>query len=195
MSANPQRILPGMVPGLDLMGPAAVEAYLKQFTEWNFKLPLTLDDYFWRSEQLRAAITTSATTGTVTYRTPANFNGLLFEIQGHLAFNAVTTETQSIAGIGNPGILERIALKAMNSRIALQNVDRGWKLFSTADKPLSSILSILGGKPLVFNPPYILSDGEALQMDITSQDTAASVIGGSTNVGLDLIALFVRVRP
>lgn len=177
------------------LGPSAIEAFLKHYTEWNFRTPLSPDDYFWRDETLVAAITTSTTTGQVTYRGPANFNGLLWEVRGSIAFNSVTTETLSITagttGIGNPDLDARVLKKAMNMRLDLKNSDREQKLFGTAAKPLSDLLR----DPLKCDPPHVLPDGEALQLDIATQDTTAAVLGASTNIGVSLLMLFVRTRP
>lgn len=179
------------------LGPSGIEAFLKTFTDWNFRTPLSPDDYFWRDETLVATITTSATTGQVTYRGPANFNGLIWEVRGSLAFNAATTETLSITGsggttgIGNADVDARVLLKAMNYRLDLKNVDREQKIFGTAAKPLSDLLR----DPLKCDPPTTLPEGEALQLDIASEDTTAAIMGGSTDVGVSVLMLFVRTRP
>lgn len=172
-----------------------IHAFLQQFTPWSFKSPLTPDDYRWASIQLRQRLTTSVQSGQVNFRAPANFNMLIFAITGHLAFNDPDGETLSITGIGNPSVVDRILLKAMNVRIAFQNSDRsgGAKIFENQDKPLSNLLPHVGGKPLEFFPPYIVKDAENLQMDVSILDTGTSIIGGSTDVGLDLTALLVRV--
>lgn len=173
-----------------------VHAYLSQFTDWKFKKPLTPDDYRWSSVNLRLRVTTTSnnTGGEVNYRAPSNYNLLLFEIHGHLAFNAWTTETIAIAGVGNPLVYERYALKASNCRVAFSNTDRegGTRIFDTNDKPLSNLLPLTGGNPLKFNPPQIVRNGENLRMTLTMQDTGATIIGGSTDYGLDLTALLVR---
>lgn len=194
---NPRAIQPGgPVVGPGPANLLDVRAYLRQYTTWNFRTPLGPDDYFWRTEQLKSAITTSATTASVTYNAPANFNMLIQKIRGHLAFNNGDGETLSIDGIGNPFVKDRMLLKAMNTRLALQNTGRTAKVFSTADLPLSSILESVGGKALDFSlAPLVVPDGEGLQLDISTQDTASALIGGSTDMGVELVALFVRTRP
>lgn len=175
--------------------------YLRQFTNWRFKTPLTPDDYFWRAETLKSTITTAALTGSVTYTPPANFNALLFSIEGLIAFNAITAETLSVMnaagtlGIGNPNLVERVLMKAMNTTLALQNVGRSAKIFSTNNLPISAILPGIAGEAMRFKVPYPLPDGEQLQLDLSTVDSTAAVIGGSYDAGIVAKFLFVRTRP
>ena len=168
--------------------------YLKQFTTWNFKAPLTADDYRWASYQMRATLNSTTTTAQVTQRVPANWNALLYAIQGHLAFDAITAETLSITGVGNPGIQDRILMKAMNTRIDLQVSDRQEKLFETAVKPLSNLLTVVGGEPFTMNPPHFIKGGDTIQLDLSLGETTAAVIGGAYRAGVDLKILLVRNR-
>lgn len=178
---------------------SSIIRFIRQFTDWRFKAPLGPDDYFWRSEQLKAAISASVTSGSVVFTPPANYNCLIFGIEGLLAFNNATGEPVQIAGIGNPGVLERMALKAMNVRLDLQNVGRTQKIFGTASKPLIDIYEAIGGKKFDMRGiPYALPDGEQLQLDISVADTtsgASGVIGASTDVGVSLECLYVRTHP
>lgn len=170
-----------------------IHAFLQQFTPWQFKAPLSPDDFRWASIQLRARLTTSTTSGQVNYRAPANFNMLIFGIQAHLALNDPDGETVTVTGIGNPDVVSRMLMKAMNARVALQNSDRpgGAKIFEQNDKPLGNLVVPIG-KPLEFFPPHMVKDAENLQMDVSLQDTAAAIVGGSTDYGVDILALLVR---
>lgn len=175
--------------------------YIRQFTDWRFKTPLTPDDYFWRVEQVLAQLGTSATTNTATYTPPANYNGLIFGVHAILSFQQITLETLSVTaaggatGVGNISLVDRILMKAMNTLVDLQNVGRTQKLFGTNSKPLSDLLSVVGGQPIAWPIPYVLPDGEQLQMDLKMQDTTAAVVGGNYQAGLGLNCLFVKTRP
>lgn len=175
-----------------------IVGYLRQFTKWRFKTPVDPDDYRWATVQMKQTVTTGNAAGvpTTSYRAPANFHMLVFGIEGHLAFNSLSSETLSVSNIGNPSVQDRLLIKAMNARLAFTNTDRngGTKIFENANLPLASVLDYLGGQPLAFEPPHVVPNGENLQLDITMSDTTAAVIGGSTDIGINIKALFVRAR-
>lgn len=189
-----QRLLAEQAPGYSTKD---IVAYLRQFTRWRFKTPVDPDDYRWANVLMKATVTTAASSpATQNYRAPANFHMLIFGIEGHLAFNAITSETLSITGIGNPDVANRMLIKSMNARLAFTNTDRngGTKIFENNSVALSSILPSVGGEPLKFNPPHVVPNGENLALDITMNDTTAAIIGASTDYGVNLKALFVRAR-
>ena len=175
------------------MEPTELLKFLQQFTRWGMKWPLSPEDYYCTSIQLVAAILSGTTTGQVKHNCPSNFVTLIFGIEGHLAFNLPASETLSVTNLGNLTVQDRVLLKAMNTRLALQNENRkAYKYFETADKPLSAILKTAGGTPLEFMPPIIASPADVLVLDISTQSTESTIVGASTNVGVDLHVLRVR---
>ena len=175
------------------MEPTELLKFLQQFTRWGMKWPISPEDYYWTSVQLKAAILSGTTTAQVKHNCPSNFVSLIFAIEGHLAFNNPDGETLSVTNLGNLGVKDRVLLKAMNTRLALQNENRkAYNYFDTADKPLSSILKTAGGTPLEFFPPIIASPADVLVLDISVAETESTIIGGSTDSGVDLHILRVR---
>lgn len=174
--------------------PNSVVAWLQQFTPWQLQSPLTPHEFEQAAITMRTRLTTSTTSGTQTFRVRSTHVLLIKSIRGHLAFNAVTGETLAITGVGNPGVLERMQIKAMNCRMTLENQDRTIPLFAGGqDLPLSQILTNLGGKPLEFDPPHIVLPGQTLSLATTLQDTTGAIVGGSTDYGVQVDGYWLRV--
>jgi hypothetical protein len=182
--------------GLDLI------AFLKQFTKYNIAPDgiLTPKDYRNIEVTLRSRVTLATAAAPPnnesTYRVPTSHKLLVWAIRGMLAFNAPASESAAIGNLGQPDVRDRMALKAMNARLSFVNNDlSGEKFFDNKDLPLSSILEVVGGKPIEYPVvPGIVNPGQTIEMDVTFLDAAtAAVIGGSTDYGIVLDACLLRV--
>lgn len=176
------------------MNDAQIIKYLRQFTKWRMKHPLTPEDYRWVEETLKVSLTSTATTGTKTYHAPANYIFLLFAIEGYLVPTAPVSEVVGITGLGNPDYKNRLLIKSTNVLVDLQNADRDHKLFGTAPRPLSSILPVVGGTVKWMQPPYVVPDGEAIQLDLSMASTNSEIVGAAFDAGVSLYGLQVRTR-
>ncbi|MDO8688542.1 MAG: hypothetical protein Q7R39_00770 [Dehalococcoidia bacterium] len=153
------------------------------------------EDFRKVAETLKATLNSAAAyTGQATFRAPATHNFVIEKILAHLVFKAPTTETASIVGIGNPSTIDRMALKAMNCKVDLQNTDRAQKVIETNSLSLAALHRAAGGEPMEFEPGHILLAGEQVQMDLSLIDTTASVVGGDTEYGLVLVGTLIRVK-
>lgn len=180
-----------------------VVAYLRQWTTWRFKYPLTDDDYRPIVYTLRGEIVSGTTSRTITQRIATNYVFLLREIHGLLSFNNGTAETLGLVGLGNLDVQNRMALKAMNTRLDLRAADKDLKFFdgtsvgSTGSgiMTLATLLPAAGGRPLIFDPvPAVVQGGDTLELVIYTQDTTASVLGASTNMGLEFRGHLLKTR-
>ncbi len=176
--------------------PGDVIKFLKQYTAFPLELPLTNGDYRDVLIRLRGTLTTATTSTTDEYKVPTTHMLLIQEIRGTVAFNDPDGETLSITGLGNPFVLDRIAIKGMNCRATLQNTDRSAEniIGENRNVPLSSLMEVGGGAPVKFSPPHPVLAGQALELAVELTDTAAAIVGGSTDYGILINATLVRTR-
>ena len=174
--------------------PSEILNYIRQFTNWRAKFPLTVEDFRWIADRQSVALTTSVTSNNVTLKVPANQIALIFSLEGQIAFNLPGSETLAVTGLGNLSVADRIQVKGMNCRVALSNIDRKWKLFETSNLPLSQITKMCGGEPLTMNPPYVLADGEQMKTEFELTSTESTIVGASTDYGGIYKILLVRAK-
>lgn len=115
---------------------------------------------------------------------------LVREIRAIVALRAPTTETLTIANIGNIGIQDRVALKAGNARVTLKIPDQTFDLTEDAvSLPLSAL-------PIVFpeGRELVLTPNQKVRMTVALTDTTASIYGGSTDYGIVLVGQYTHER-
>lgn len=177
--------------GIPEIGDAA--KFLSQYTTHPIQLPLTNETYRWVFPTLAVSLTTTTTSDVNEYKLPNTHHLLITKIQGHLAFNNPDGETLSITGLGNPSLRDRIALKAMNCRMKLINTARtGEQIFPNNDLALSTLIEAAGGGPIELPTPHFIHAGDTLEMTAALQDTAAAIVGGSTQYGVVVHGLLIR---
>ena len=188
---QPADAVPGAAPKVD---PNSTAAWLQQYSPYKMRTPLTPQEYERATVTMRTRLTTTTTSDTRVFRNRATHSMLILSIRGHLAFNAITSETLAITGIGNPFILDRAMMKAMNCRLQLSNQDRQIPLFEGGqDLALSTILPEVGGAPIYYDPPHIVLPGQTVLLSSALQDTTGAIVGASTDYGVNLDVVFVRV--
>ena len=149
---------------------------------------------------LMVSLTTTTTTGKDTYVIPGKNKFVITRVRGHISLTSILTETLSImsgtTGVGNVGFLDRLAMKAVNAKLKLQDVDATKKIFDgTNDLILASILELVGGSPLDFSEtPFIAGQGDVIQLDVSLQQTDSAVVGGATEYGVVLEGFLYRVE-
>lgn len=178
------------IPQLDVL------AFLKQFTQWQMKYPLSVDDYRWATYPMRAALLTGTTTGSVTQRIPNTHIALVYSIHAFVRITDLSAESLAISAVGNPTFKERLALKANNCKFDFKIADGDVAKFvegaSALQENLGSLHPAAGGEPYRYNPPMIVDGGKTLQLDLSLEDTAADVVGSTTLYGVGVRALLVR---
>lgn len=149
------------------------------------------------------------------FRIPGDYNLVVSEVRGHVALNALSSESAVIAN-GFTGMLAdattkgRVIAKALNAKASLFNADRNNLTFvenniqnSSTNGPLlsdlclASIMPVAGGAPLKlidqsYVMPLIVPGNERIQMQVALRNAAAST--GLTEYGLVLIGALVRSR-
>lgn len=119
------------------------------------------------------------------------------EVRGTLRVNDWSGESLAMSAIGNPGVRDRLLVKASNCRIKLEDVDDSLPLVQTgtneATIALADILPAIGGKPLPYLVPELFPPGHKIKMTATLQDTASDIIGAETEYGVVLIGTAVRL--
>lgn len=175
--------------GMDLI------SFLKQFSDYPMAYPITQNSCRAIVPVLRKPLSSTTTSDSDTWRCPSTHNAIFFRMRGHLAFNAFTSEQTSIPGIGNPTVLDRLAIKSMNCNVKLYNTDRSNEnVIDNQQMRLADILPTIGGDPVTMDPPLIVLNGQTLQMDVSLNDTTTSVVGGATEYGIVLEGLLIRIR-
>lgn len=147
--------------------------------------------------KLSGTITSTTTNSQVTddYQVPADEALFIFALKGLLGFNAFTTETLTITGLGNPSMQDRVFIKAQNCRITLKDQDEPRDIIADAESlVLADVLPASGGELFVFPEPDLAPPGHKLKATMSLTDTAASIIGGSTDYGLYLIGKQIRIE-
>ena len=154
---------------------------------------------FRRPVPLLVTHTTSTATGTLydNFRVPVDYAFFVEDIRGTLRMDSMTGETLAVTGIGNPNLVERCLMKAMNARISLSDEDDTFPLIATTDNAstlaLSDVLIQVGGDPIVNVIPDLVPPGHRVRMGVTRFDTTAAIGGAATKYGLVLTGTFVRV--
>lgn len=152
---------------------------------------------------LFARLAATDTSGSQTFRAPATHNLAIKKIYGHIALNALASETLDLSAVmvGNftnsPMLSERVLMKAMNARITLKNSDRSQNIIDGGfgSQTLVSLLPMFGGQVADFEKaPHILPAGETLEMAVSLVQSTASILGGATEYGVVLIGDYVRVK-
>ncbi len=152
---------------------------------------------------LRTTLTDTVFTGADTYQVPTTHNLIISSITGHLALIDLFSEDGTVdtgAFTVIPTIHELMLVKAMNCRLQISNQTRTQPLFDGGQLQLSDLLEIAGGRPLDFQYPHIVPNGETIEMTAelvqkTSADELAHIVGGDTSYGVTLVGNLVRVRP
>lgn len=195
MSANPRSFAIPVPAGMD------IKSFLQQFTPYQLARDGSLSPRDFRNGAvtLRSRVTSSNASSPpndeAKFSVPDTHNLLIWGIRGHVEFNAPTSESAALSVFGNADIRDRIALKAMNARLSLQNETNSEALFMNKEMPLSSLLEVAGGKPLDFALPMIVPGNNVLAMAVSFLDqSTASIIGGSTDYGLIFEATLLRRR-
>jgi hypothetical protein len=172
---------------------AQVKAWLSQFTTYMFGAgQLTADDYIPQVIVLRQPLNTTTTTNNDTYRVPSNYNFLIQRVRGHFGFKALTSETLSVTGVGNLGVVEHLLMKTSNCRIDFTNSDSKLAIVDNQQLVLSAIMGELGGAPIEFDPPLVILEGQTIKATMTLTDTTAAVVGANAEYGLVLEGVLVR---
>lgn len=152
---------------------------------------------------LFARLAATADSGSQTFRAPATHKLAIKKIYGHIALNALASETLDLSAVmvGNftnsPMLSERVLMKAMNARLTLKNTDRSQNIIDGGFNSLTlvSLLPMFGGQVADFSDaPHILPAGETLELAINLVQTAASILGGATEYGVIIVGDYVRVK-
>ena len=138
---------------------------------------------------------TSGAQATDEYTVPSESVLYIEQIIGIVAFNALTSETLSITGVGNPDFVQRLQIKASNCRVKLQDLDGSRDFTSDGDEvPLSAFIPQAGGRAVIFpeGRPEMVPPGHKLKLTARLQDTTAAILGAETVYGLVLIGKLIR---
>lgn len=156
-------------------------------------------------EKLRAIIaplfvTLDATTtsGYSQYRVPTTHDLIIEKILPHIVLLDLANEVATVvAGVTPASIADRMAMKAMNCLIDLQNTDRTQKIIDNASASLASMFGPAGGEPVDFGAtPHKVPAGETLRFDarLGAVGTAAgNVAAGKAQYGIVIVGKLVRV--
>jgi len=172
---------------------------------------LSPEDYRGVVVNLFATLGTGATTGSDSYRVPSTHEFAIKQIVGHMAMVDVFNEVRDVGPAAGPTLgisdqsgataalsfLNRVAAKAMNCAVDLQNQDRTQKLIDNHSMSLATVLTLIGGRPIDWSEaPHIVPAGETLLLNVALIQTTgvdvAKIIGGNTQYGLTLIGDLIR---
>lgn len=173
---------------------AQIRNWLSQFTGYpvGSSSYLTVNEYQPVIVVLRTPLNTTTTSNSDTYRVPNPYNLLVQRVRGMFGFRALTSETLTITGVGNPDIIERVMMHASNCRVELKNDDKDYDVIDNQQLVLAPILPELGGAPVEFDPPLNVLTGQTLKMTVSLNDTTTAVVGGNSEYGLVLEGVLVR---
>jgi hypothetical protein len=172
---------------------------------------LSPEDYRGVAIQLFATLGTGATSGSDSYRVPSTHELSIKQIVGHIALIDVFNEVRDVGPAAGPTLgisdqsgataalsfLGRVAAKAMNCAVDLQNQDRTQKVIDNHPMSLATILTLIGGRPLDWSEsPHLVPAGETLLLNVALLQTTgldvAKIIGGNTQYGITLIGDLIR---
>lgn len=168
---------------------------------------LSPEDYRGVAIPIYATLGPAVFTGSDTYRVPSTHEFVIKQVVGHLALIDYTNEVRDVGpadptkGISDQAgataalsFLNRVMAKSMNCRLDLRNSDREQKLFDNHSLSLSTILTLIGGRPLDWSEtPHIVPAGETLAFNAALIQQAAAMVGGNTEYGVVLIGDLIRV--
>lgn len=140
--------------------------------------------------------TANSTANSAKYTVPANSGLFIQELHGIVAFNDPDAETLNITGIGNPEVIGRTLLKAMNCRVTLRDLDAPRDIMpDRTEVPLAPFVASIGGRPIILPPngPEFIPPGHNLQLTAKLKDTAGAIVGGETQYGFLLVGKQVRL--
>lgn len=140
----------------------------------------------------------TTTSGYDVYRVPTTHDFIIEKILPHVVLTDLATEVATpIGNAAVPSVADRIAMKAMNAQIDLQNTDRVQKIIDNHSLSLASLLSAAGGNILDFTgTPHKIPAGETIRLDVKYAATgaaAANMEKGKTQYGVVLVGKLVRV--
>ena len=141
---------------------------------------------------------TSGSGGTDSMKIGSDVDFIVHEVRGYLSFNNWDGESDlavdGLAG-GWPGPRDRAYLKASNCKLKLKNKDNKLDIFEEEDLVLSEILCSVGGHPLKYGgetrPAWVIPNGTTIEMTATLQDTAAVLIGASSDYGVIISGVYM----
>ena len=143
-----------------------------------------------------SSTTASATANSAKYAVPSESGLYIQELHGIVALNEPRSETLAITGLGNPDVMARILMKAMNCRVTLRDLDEPRDIMpDRTEVPLAPFVSAIGGKPIILpqGGPDFVPPGHNLQLTAKLKDTNAAIIGGETLYGFVLVGKQVRL--
>lgn len=156
---------------------------------------LTPEDYRRIAITMRVALTTTTTSDNNTYKVPSTHKLLITGIQGHLAG---MVSTDSAIGTGNltTAAGELFRWKAQNCRVTLINADDSTNILGENQAmSLATLLPSANGQPLDWrNAPHIVLPAATIQMTATLISTVAAQVGSSTEYGVTIDGVLVRVK-
>jgi hypothetical protein len=158
-------------------------------------------DFVRRVVTLRVALTTTTTTDSRTYQVPTTHKALIMGVRGHLGA-MVSTDSVTPAGSGGAAVTVSTAQveglsrwKAQNCRIQLTDENSENIIGEGQPALLSTFLAETGGRPFDWEgAPRIVAPGVTLTMTATLISTVAAQVGSSTEYGVNLDVVLVRVK-
>lgn len=140
--------------------------------------------------------------GQDSYRVPGTHVLAITNIEGFMAMPSWQNDDDdaSSTNANTDALLGMMLAKAMTTMIRLSNVDRDSQIIlgeGSRQCNLSSILGVLGGKPIDWTDrPHLVLPGEKLQLDVTWNDsTVVGANDGGNKVqqyGINIIGYLVR---
>lgn len=212
MQSGKADILAGLLNQLGSCAPASppkqmIESIRSYITEIR---GLTQDDYRWEEPVLKATLDSSISSGTDTYTVPTDKSLVVVAISPHVVFKDPMNEYASLANPSNAlrgfgmgmGIRDRIALKAMNCNVTLQDADNDNVQFFPDDLGvnLGTLMASVGEPFHILPAPLIVPASHNLKASISLVKTVAAsadntpLVGASTDYGLQLHAILVRTK-
>ena len=145
-----------------------------------------------------ATLTGASPARQVPYRVPKGFSLRLKGILPHVRI--VDPSAEAVANIGSYTagtvftsglVVDRLAAKMMNCRVALRTVNDDAAVFQSKAMPLFDLSSFAGSKGLSFKDmPNIRRSLTEFELSVSLRDTGAA--GSATEYGVLLVGAFVR---
>ncbi len=162
---------------------------------------LSPEDYRGVIVPLYATCGPGVVSGSDTYRVPTTHELAIYQIGGLLTLDNYLTEYKTVVdagdatrGFGDPDLVGRVLMKAMNAMVDLKNSDREQKLIDNHPTPLSTLLRVVGGNVIDWSAaPHIVPAGETLTMSVTLTNQDVKMLGGNTKYGVVLLGHLIRV--
>lgn len=140
---------------------------------------------------MQAALSTSILTATDEYSVPSDQDLVIMGLSGYLQMPTLNSEPAVVAS-ANVEPSERWFVKAQNCNFQLTHKDRSLQIFDQRAVPLSALMPPVG-QPMWFSPemPIIIPGSHKLQAEFSLNDSTATIVGNSTNYGVNLIGALV----